>query len=60
MGELYKFKRTLIDNQKYKIAVAAKSARWGKFFLAVFRCMKNVADLAVLADYRSAQLPVCI
>ena len=48
-GELYQFERTLIDNQKKKLAVAAKSANWGPKNLAVFRCMKNLADLADLA-----------
>ena len=45
--EFINFKKTLIANRKYKLAVAAKSANWGKFFLAVFRWMKNLADLAV-------------
>ena len=31
----------LIDNQKYKLAVAAKSSKWGKQNLAVFRILKN-------------------
>ena len=39
----------LVDNKK-KLAVATKSAKLGKIFFAVFHCMKNVADLAVLAD----------
>ena len=48
-GELYQFERTLIDNQKKKLAVATKSAKWDKkIFFSVFRCMKNLADLAVL------------
>ena len=33
-----------------KLAVAAKSAKRGKQNLAVFRCLTNLADLAVLAD----------
>ena len=46
-GEFISFKRTLIAKRKYKLAGAAKSAKWGKFFFAVFRQMKN---LEVLAD----------
>ena len=46
-GEFINFKRTLIAKRKYKLAGAAKSAKWGKFFFAVFRQMKN---LEVLAD----------
>ena len=49
-GKFINFSRTPIANQNYKLAVAAKSTNWGKFFKAVFRWMKNVADLAVLAD----------
>ena len=49
-GELYQFERTLIDNQKKKLAVAAKSAKWGQKNLAVFHGMKNLADLADLVD----------
>ena len=45
-GELYQFERTLIDNQKKKLAVAAKSAKWGQKNLSVFRCMKTSVDLA--------------
>ena len=45
-GELYQFERTLINNQKKKLPVADKFAEWGKKNLAVFRCMKNLADLA--------------
>ena len=45
-GEFYQFERTLIDNQKKKLAVAAKSAKWGQKNLSVFRCMKTSVDLA--------------
>ena len=46
-SEFIDLERTLIDNQRYKLAVAAKSAKWGYKNLAVFCSMKN---LAVLAD----------
>ena len=36
-AELSKFLSTLIAYQKCKLAVAAKSAKWGKKKLAVFR-----------------------
>ena len=38
-------------NRKCKLAVGAKSAKWGYTNLAAFRAMTNLADLAVLADY---------
>ena len=41
----------VIANKKYKLAVAAKSLIEVKKNLAVFLCMKNLADLAAaLAD----------
>ena len=46
LGELYQFERTLIDHQKNKLAVAASLLSEANKNLAVFRCMKNLADLA--------------
>ena len=51
MAEFSKFLKMLIDNQKCKLAVAGKSAKWGKKIFAVFHWTKHFADLAVLADY---------
>ena len=34
-GEFINFLRTRIHNQKYKIAVATKSAKWGQFFCSL-------------------------
>ena len=53
VAEFSKSLKTLSDNQKCKLVVAAKSAKWGYKNLAVFLWMKNLvnlADLAVLAD----------
>ena len=55
-GEFVIFLRTLIANRKYRLAVAAMSARWGKKYLAVFRSMKNLADLVITGS--ACQVPV--